>query len=353
MPPPLHEFEAAARAAMTDQAWRYVHSGAADELSVGEAVAAWRRRRLVPRVCRDVSTIDTAIDLLGLRLPHPVLVAPTGCHRLVHPDGEPASAAGAGRAGAVYALSMYTTSTVAEVAAAATGPWWLQLNVPPDLPFVVDLLAEAGEAGASGVVFTVDTPVPGLRERQRWDGVTLPDPLRFGILGRGPFAVQPAGPPTDIYRPALDASLTWDRLAQLCGLTALPVLVKGLLHPADADRAVAAGADAVIVSNHGGRNLDTVIATADALQPVVAAVAGRVPVLIDGGLRRGTDVLGALAAGATAVLVGRPVLWGLATGGAGGVQAVIERLVYELRMAMALCGARSVPELAELDLLRS
>ncbi len=350
--PSLPELATAARTVMSDLAWRYVHSGAGDEISLDEAGTAWRRQRLVPRVGRDVSRVDTGLDLFGARLRHPVLVGPTGCHRLIHPDGEMATAAGAGRAGAVFCLSMYSTSTLAEVAAAATGAWWLQLNVPPDRSFVADLIAAAADAGATAVVFTVDTPVSGLRERQGWDGVTLPAPLRFGILGDAPFPVRPPSASGDIYRPALDAGLDWDRLAELCRLTPLPVAVKGIVHPADATRAVEIGADAIIVSNHGGRNLDTVIATADALPDVVAAVAGRVPVLVDGGLRRGTDVIKALAAGATAVLLGRPALWGLAVDGAAGVQAAVEHLVYELRMAMALCGAGRLADLPALDLLR-
>lgn len=326
---------------MDARARGYVDSGAGDELSLHET--GWDDHRFAPYTCVDVSTIDTRIELLGHQLDHPVLVAPTGCHRLVHEAGETASARGA--AGTVYCLSEYTTTPVEDIARSA-GPWWLQLNGSPDDAFTRDRLDQARELGAGAVVVTVDTPVAGLRERQGWDGVSLPDGMSFGILGRAPYPVAPPLTPRGIHRPALDACLTWDRLAGLRAMTGLPLVVKGILRPDDAVRCVGAGADAVIVSNHGARNLDSVVRTSEALPRVADAVGGQIPVLVDGGIRRGGDIVKALALGARAVLVGRPVLWGLAVAGAEGVVGVLERLRHELEMTMALCGT---PRLSDID----
>lgn len=349
---PLAVCEQLARAAVPEFAWNYVDSGAADGITMSEAAAGWNDWRLMPRVCRDVTSIDTRTDIMGATLPHPIIVGPTGCHRLFHEAGEPATAAGAGAAGAPFVLSSYATSTVQEVSAAAGGPWWMQINVPPDTAFVHELMAEAKDHGASGVVFTVDTPVAGLREKQAWDGVTLPDGMAFGILGKARFQTRPPARFDDIYRPALDAGLVWDRLAALIEAAGMPVAVKGILHPQDALAAADAGASAVIVSNHGGRNLDTTVSTARALPEIAAAVGSTVPLLVDGGIRRGTDIVKALALGASGVLLGRPALWGLAVDGQRGVQAVVHRMLYELRMSMAACGAASLQELRGLDLLR-
>ena len=349
---PLAVCEQLARQIASASAWKYVDSGAADEITMSEASPSWNSWRLLPRVCRDVRDIDTSTTFMGSDHAHPIVVGPTGCHKMMNDAGEPATAAGAAAAGAPFVLSSYTTSTIPEVSAAATGQWWMQVNVPPDTGFVHELLAEAKEYGASGVVFTVDTPVAGLRERQGWDGVTLPEGMEFGVLAKAPFQTRPPAHFDDIYRPALDAGLVWNKLAALIQAAGIPVAVKGILHPEDARLAVDSGASAVIVSNHGGRNLDTTVPTALALPAVAAALGSAVPLLVDGGIRRGTDVVKALALGASGVLVGRPALWGLAVDGQRGVEAVVRRLHYELRMSMASCGARSIQEVRELDLIR-
>lgn len=349
---PLSVCEQRAREITPEPAWNYVDSGAADGITMAEANTGWNAWRLVPRVCRDVSSIDTRTSFMGAEWPHPIAVGPTGSHRLIRQEGEPATAAGAGAAGAPFVMSSYATSTIEEVGAAASAPWWMQVNVPPDTGFVYELMAEAKEHGASGVVFTVDTPVAGLREKQGWDGVTLPDGMAFGVLARAPFQTRPPARFDDIYRPALDAGLDWTKLAALIEAAGVPVAVKGILHPDDAMAAAECGAAAVIVSNHGGRNLDTAWSTAQALPAIAGAVYGRLPLLVDGGIRRGTDVVKALALGASGVLLGRPALWGLAVDGQRGVEAMIRHLDYELRMSMASCGAASIRELRELDLLR-
>ena len=331
---------------MIDLARRYLESAAGDGRTARWNEERYGQIRLAPRVGVDVSAVDSCVTLLGRRR-HPVLLAPTGCHRLFHAEGEVASVRGA--ADTVFVVSSYTTTPLAGVAAAARGPWWFQLNPAPDPGFVTAVLDEAAGRGAEALVLTLDTPVAGMRTGQGWDGVTLPEGLEFGVL---PGRLTTPPDPETIYRPALDAALTWDRLAALCAARTLPVLVKGVLRADDAERAVASGASGVIVSNHGGRNLDTLPATADALPRVAERIAGRVPVLVDGGIRSGTDVLKALALGADAVLVGRPYLRGLAAEGAAGVRKVVTRLRVELEMAMALCGVRTTDEITD-DLLWS
>lgn len=325
--------------------WRYLDSGAADGLSSSQSHQALSALRLVPRVFRDVSAIDTSVELLGTVHPHPLVLGPTGCHRLFHPDGELATATGAERSGAPLIVSMYTTSALDEIAARNT-QWWLQINPTPEVEFNKALIGQAEALGAKAVVVTVDTVVPGPRERQRWNGLDLPDGLAFGILRHYPVDIRPTGGLRNIYRPSLDAAFTLDKLGALVRSTTLPVLVKGVLHPSDACAAIAAGAQGVIVSNHGGRNLDTAVAPVDVLAQIVDAVDGTAPVLYDGGVRRGTDVLKALAIGAGAVLIGRPYLWGLAAAGSAGVQYVVAKILNELMSAMALTGSPSVRDLS-------
>lgn len=348
--PALGDYAARAAECLPEMAYRYLMSAAGDGRTAGWNEEAYGRIRLAPRVGVDVTAVDPSVTLLGRRLRHPVLLAPTGCHRLFHPDGEVASVRGA--TDTVYVVSSYTTSTLAEIAAAAAGPWWFQLNPAPDPGFVTAVLDEATDRGAEALVVTLDTPVAGMRTGQGWDGVTLPDGLEFGVLRDLPGGLAPPAGPEAIHRPALDAGFTWARLEALCADRTLPVLAKGVLRPDDAERALAAGAAGVIVSNHGGRNLDTPPATADALPRVAERVGGRAPVLVDGGIRSGTDVLKARALGADAVLTGRPYLWGLAAEGADGVRRVVARLRVELEMAMALCGVRTMDEITD-DLLWS
>ena len=346
LPVNLHEYEPLARAAISSMAWDYLAGGSRDERTLG-----WNRERLdahmlLPRVMRDVSRLDTRVTLFGSELPHPVLLAPTGFQRLFHTEGELATARAAGAVGAVYTLSTAATTSIEDIAAVATGALWFQMYVQRDRGFTRALAQRAEAAGCRALVLTVDTPVLGARDRDQRNHLELPPGLELANL-RGLVASQPAGPTFrhDTSNPFLDPSLTWDALAWLVGETRLPVLVKGVLRADDALRAVERGAAGVVVSNHGGRNLDTVPATIDVLPAIAAAVAGRVPLLMDGGIRRGVDVVKALALGASAVMLGRPYLWGLAAAGSEGVQRVVNMLVTELEMAMAQCGAATLAEL--------
>lgn len=317
----------------------YLAGGAADEHSVRWNADRFAEIRLAPRVLADVRALDTTADLLGSRLDHPILFGPTGAHRLFHPGGERATAAGA--AGTVYVVSSYSTTAFADLAADAAGPLWFQLNPLPDAGFVRETVRGAVAAGARAIVVTLDTPVAGIRDRQSWNGLDLPDGMSYPMLGRY-AGLRPDPALRSIHRPALDAGFTAPDLARIVADAGVPVVAKGVLRADDATRLVELGVAGIVVSNHGGRNLDTVPATIDALPGVVRAVGGRVPVLLDGGIRRGTDVLKAIALGARAVLVGRPALWGLTAGGADGVRHVIDILRTELEMAMALCGVTSL-----------
>ncbi|MBT0773871.1 alpha-hydroxy-acid oxidizing protein [Kineosporia sp. J2-2] len=312
-------------------------AGAAGDESTARAnLAAFERIRLRPRVLRDVSARSLATSLLGRPNSMPVLLSPTAFHRLAHPAGEPATARAAEAAGVTMVVSMAATTRLEEVAAHTTRPW-LQLYLQPDQDFTRHLVRRAGRAGYGALVVTVDSPVFGRRERDHRNGFhDLPGGLRCENL------VDDAGVLRDIV---MDAGLTWDAVARLRETTDLPILLKGVLHPDDARLAVEHGVDGLFVSNHGGRQLDGAIATADALPGVAAVVPQGFPLIVDGGVRRGIDVVRALALGATAVGIGRPVLWGLAAAGQDGVREVLELLRTELDEAMALCGARSPGEL--------
>jgi 4-hydroxymandelate oxidase len=286
-----------------------------------------------------------SVRLFGDTFPHPLLLAPTGYHLMVHPEGEVGVARGASAAGAGLVVSTTATTPVEDVAKAATTPWWFQLYVQPDRGFTRDLLDRVAALGGRAVCLTVDTPVLGARNREQRAGFKLP-----------PGLTTPMNPVANAARrealssrkrePWRRVAVTWRDVEWLLANTKLPILLKGVLHPADAERAVGLGVAGLMVSNHGGRNLDTALATIDALPAIVERVGQKVPVLVDGGIRRGTDALKALARGARAVLVGRPYLYGLAVGGAAGVTRVMEILRTELEMAMMLAGA---PSLAAID----
>ncbi|MER7271831.1 alpha-hydroxy acid oxidase [Micromonospora carbonacea] len=326
----LADVAAEARRRLEPAHWDFFAGGAGGERTVRANEAAYTRRWVVPRVLRGTGGRDLRIRLLGEPVSMPVLVAPTAFHRLAHPDGEVATARAAAEAGTVMVVSMAATRGVEEIAAAG-GRLWFQLYPQPDLEFTAAVVRRAEAAGCRALVVTVDSPVFGRRERD----------LRHGFVDLPPGLACENMRDTDgrVRSIEMDAGLGWERIAWLRGITSLPILLKGVLHPADARLAVAHGVDGLLVSNHGGRQLDGALATLDALPGIVAAVGGRLPVLVDGGVRRGTDVLVALALGATAVLVGRPVLWGLAVGGATGVRHVLELLRADLDRALALAGA--------------
>lgn len=344
----LFEMESAALERLEPLARDYYRSGADDEITLGENRSAFARLRLRYRVLRDVSERDLGVEVLGHRVQAPVLVAPTAFHGLACVDAERATARAAGRSGTIMILSTLSNTPMEEVVAAASGPVWFQLYVYRDREVTAALVRRAEEAGCRALVLTVDAPLLGRRERDVRNRFRLPAGLGCANLLPHGHSALPEGDTSGLaayVAEVLDPSLSWDDLGWLASVTSLPIVIKGVVHPQDAALAVEHGAAGVVVSNHGGRQLDTSVATVDALPDVVRAVDGRLPILLDGGVRRGTDVVKALARGAAAVLVGRPVLWGLAIAGEDGALRALELLRDEIDLAMALCGARSVADL--------
>lgn len=343
----LHDFEPLARARMAGPAFDYVAGGAWDEITLGEEAAAWARMRFVPRVLRDVRSIDVSGSFLGRPAAMPVAVAPMAAQALAHPGGEAELLAGAAAAGIPYCLSTTSTQSIEEVAAAAPdAERWFQLYVIGDMAYSRSLVERAEAAGYRALVLTVDLPVLGRRERDHRSGFQLPALPHVDAAGAerssryGNIADQRS------------QGLTWDSLAEIRSWSAMPLVVKGILAPGDARLAAEAGVDAIIVSTHGGRQLDRSITGADALPGVVEAVDGRSEVWVDGGIRRGLDVVAALALGATGVLIGRPFYWALAAGGREGVELAAAILRRELDLALPLLGCSSLAEVGR-DVLRA
>lgn len=320
MLPVLAAQQAAALALLPAAARDYVATGSGDESTLSEATGTWQELRLRPRVLRDVAVVDTGIHLLGQQLPSPVGVAPTAAHALVHPTAERGTAEGTGS----HLLVVSTRSTTRLEDLEPSGPWWLQVYVMRDRGLTRSLVQRAASLGASALVLTGDTPIVPVRTRPG----SPPAKVHVNLEPHAEGAAE-QDPSTDL------SAITW--LAEISGL---PVLVKGVLRPDDARDCVSAGASGIVVSNHGGRQLDRAVATARVLAEVVDAV--DVPVLVDGGLRSGIDVLCALALGAAAVLIGRPVLWALAADGAEGVAACLSAYDLDLAQALALAGCRDV-----------
>ena len=331
-----------ARAKLSAASFAFCATGADDEITARENVTAWQRMRLRPYVLRDISDVDTSVSVLGSKVATPIMVAPMGRHRMFHADGERASARGAAAAGAIYALAT-SANVLLEEAAAERGsaPQWFQLYMWAGRDGLEPLIDRVTVAGFRALVLTVDNQVYGSSPRQmRAPFVPSPDIRNVNMPG-APMA-RTAYDPENTGKVLFPT--TWRDLEWLIKRAPMDVVVKGVLRGDDAARCVDVGAKAVIVSNHGGRHLDTAMATADVLGEVVDAVGKKAEVYVDGGIRRGTDILKALSIGARAVLVGRPVLWGLATRGADGVQAVLEHLREELVRAMQLSGVARLSE---------
>ena len=334
------DWERAAREVLDPGVYGYYAGGAGDEYTLRDNRRAFRRRRLRPRMLADVGSVSTAATVLGGPVSLPVLVAPTALHRLANPEGECATARAAARAGTVMCLSTIATATPAEVADAAPGGRrWFQVYVFRDRGVTRSFVSEAEERGYEALVLTVDAPRFGHRERDLRTGFVVPPEYAvpsFAAAVGGPVAATAAE-----MAEQFDPTLSWGDVEELASESSVPLLVKGILTAEDARLARDHGAAGVVVSNHGGRQVDGVAASLDALPEVVEAVGGEVEVLVDGGVRRGTDVIVALALGARAVLVGRPVLWGLAVAGEEGAFRVLELLRAELERALALCGCPS------------
>ncbi len=349
-PPPrtADDFARTAEQALDPAAWAFFSGGAADEITLRENIAAWQALRLWPRVLRPLAGGHTRTSLAGHALAHPILLAPVAHQQLAHPQGEWASALAAAAQGAGYVLATQSNVPMERIAEAVLaesgrGPLWFQLYWQADRGLNRALVQRAESAGFEALVLTIDAPVQGVRDRELRAGFTLPDGVRAVHLPDAPAAA--AAPPRGTYCAGLPAHAPgWDDLAWLRAHTRLPLWLKGVLHPQDARQAQALGVAGLIVSNHGGRTLDTAPPTAQALPLIRAAVGEALPLLVDGGIRRGTDVLKAVALGANAVLIGRPVVHALASGGALAVARMLRLLRDELEMAMALSGCRTLAD---------
>ena len=346
------EFERLAAEKLERGPWDYFAGGAGDEVTLRENVAAWGNWRLRPRVLNDVGEVSTAAEVLGKPASLPVLVAPVAYQRMAHPEGEAAMAAGAAAAGTAMCLSTLSTTRPADVAAAAPeGRHWFQLYAFKDEGVTRALMEEAIAAGFEAVLVTADAPPGGNRERDRRNRFTLPrelgtPSLTAAVGGEKSLSIE------DTFA-LMNHALTWADVEDLASECGVPVLVKGILAAEDAELALEHGAAGVVVSNHGGRQLDRSLAAAEALPEIAEALDGRGTLLVDGGIRRGVDVATALALGADAVLVGRPALWGLAAAGSEGVARVLELLREELALTLGLCGCTDPSQLSRAHLRRA
>lgn len=338
------DYERHARNHINDAAWAYLQGGAADELTFAANCDAWQELELWPRVLADVRGGNTRCTLFGDTLAHPIILAPVATQRVFHAEGELASVLAAGVMGGAAVISTQASILLENVAENAQGPLWFQLYWQGSRAATLSLIKRAETAGYRALVLTVDAPISGVRNREQRAGFSVPpqaaqvnvSPITLPILQEGKSAV---------FDGFMAIAPVWDDINWLVNQTNLPILFKGIMHADDANRAVAAGAAGIVVSNHGGRVLDSVPATLSALSGVVAAVNGAVPVLVDGGIRRGTDIIKARALGATAVMIGRPYIHALATAGALGVAHLIRLLREELEIAMALTGCKTLDDI--------
>jgi isopentenyl diphosphate isomerase/L-lactate dehydrogenase-like FMN-dependent dehydrogenase len=334
----LADYERAAQAVLGERARSYIGGGATDAITLADNQAAWSRLALAPRVFTGVAEPDPSVTVLGSRLPHPLIIAPTAFAALTHPDAEPGIARAAAATATTICLSTLASTGPAALARAVPDcRRWFQLYVFSDRGVTGELIAAAEAHGYDALVLTADRPVLGIREAELRHAVRGGEPAADGAVG--------GAAPAD-FSARIDPGVTWADVERLAAQTRLPLIVKGILTASDARRALASGAAGVVVSNHGGRQLDTTLSGADALPAVADAVGDELDVLVDGGIRRGTDVVKALALGARAVMIGRPVLWGLGVAGSDGARRVIEILLAELQNALALTG---VARAAELD----
>ena len=336
--------EEKARAGLSPAAYAFAAAGADDEITAADNIAAWRRLRLRPRMLNDVTQVDTSVSILGVRCNAPIMVAPFGRHKLFHPEGERATARGAAAAGAVFVLPTTSTVSIEEVASEpGSAPRWFQLYLPPERALAENLIDRAAAAGFRAIVLTVDQPVYGSSPRAARAPLAASPDIRNANLPGQPIAQHSykAGHTGAVTFPA-----TWRDLEWLVRRSPVDVVVKGVLRGDDAVRCLDAGAKAIMVSNHGGRHLDGAVASGDALREVADTVAGRAELYVDGGIRRGTDIVKALALGARAVLVARPAIWGLALEGSDGVRAVLDHLRTELARTMALCGTSRLDQIS-------
>ncbi|MFZ5892765.1 MAG: alpha-hydroxy acid oxidase [Myxococcota bacterium] len=345
----ISDFEHAAKCRLDTSRYDFCAGGADDEVSLRANEQAFRRIGLLPRVLRAPGDPNLGVSLLGSASASPILLAPTAFHKLFHPDGECATARAAAAAGCILIVSMASTTAIEDIARASREasarrpvPLWFQLNIQPDLAFTEFIVRRAEAAACEALVVSVDAPVLGRRPRDLRNGF---HDLPAGMCCENLREAGDDGKPATVRPLAFSTQLGWEQLDWLRSLTRLPIVLKGIVRADDARIAVGRGVDAILVSNHGGRQLDGVPPTIELLPAIAAAVGDKVPLLLDGGIRRGTDVIKAIALGARAVAVGRPILWGLAANGEAGVLQVLELLRDELRRGLSLCGCRSLSDL--------
>jgi 4-hydroxymandelate oxidase len=335
----LPEFESAARKSMDRAVYEFVAGGAGDEISLLANQTAFDRIFLCPRVLRDVTRVDPSITLFDSKLPAPILLAPIAYQRLMYPEGELATVRGAAAMATPFVVSTNTTVAIEELAVEAKAPLWFQLYLQQDSGFTRELIQRVEAAGCQALCVTVDSPVLGLRLRQQRAEFEVPPDLNL------PHRHQLGSSSQIVADRQTFSNVTWSNIEWLRSITRIRLVLKGILHPEDAELAVQNRVDGIIVSNHGARNLDSVVPTIEALPAIAERVNGRIPVLVDGGIRRGTDVLKGLIRGATAVLIGRSYAYALSVGGVAGVARCLELLRSEFEYALALVGAASIAEL--------
>lgn len=340
----VEDYEPLAREHLGEQAWAYFSGGAADEITLRENRSAFDRIRVVPRVLNDLRGGHSRVTLLGREFAFPILIAPVAYHRMAHQDGELATVLGAGAMRTGMVVSTRASVPLEDIARAAASPLWFQLYIQPDRLFTEKLVRRAEDAGFEALVLTVDAPLNGIRNRlQRAQFQMPPDVEAVNLRGMAGPDMRPRQAGESVaFGPLLDSAPTWKDIAWLQSITRLPVILKGILSPDDAALAVEHGCAGIVVSNHGGRTLDTLPPTIEVLPEIAERVNGRIPVLLDGGIRRGTDVFKAIALGADAVLVGRPCIFGLSVAGAVGVAHVLNILRAEFEVTMGLCGCAAV-----------
>ena len=346
----LSEFEALARKALRGPVFDHLSGGTDDEVALQENIEAFRRIQIIPRVLRDVTNRNLSATVLGQSISFPVILAPVTCLRRFHAQGELAAARAASAAGTIFTVSTGACYGLDEIAKASPGPFWLQLYAYRDKGITKGLVQRAEAVGHSAICLTADVPVGGRRERDLRNQYFYPKAMLYkNLTGLGLKGLSPQMSDEELLAFSareLTVALTWEYLEWLKSITKLPILLKGILSTEDALRAVSSGMQGIVVSNHGGRQLDRAPAAIDVLQEIAAAVDGRMEILLDSGVRRGTDVLVALALGAKAVLLGRPYAWALAANGEKGVSQALAMLREEFDIAMALAGCASVAEIS-------
>lgn len=347
----LSDYQAYAQRNLTEQAWAYIHGGSADEVTFQRNLSIYNRLQLNSRVLADVSKGNTELTLLGQRLAHPILVAPVAYQKLAHPDGEVASAMAAAAQDAVFCLSTLASQSLEDVAEHCDGPRWFQLYFQSEREHTLALVRRAEQAGYRALMVTVDAPVNGLRNREQRAGFQLPAEVRAVNVTAPAVPVQIQQGDSRVFQGLMAQAPRWADIQWLRQQTQLPIILKGITNPQDVEKALAQGIDGLVLSNHGGRTLDGLPNPIEVLPDIAEQVQGRVPLIVDSGIRRGGDVVKALALGADAVMIGRPVMYGLATAGALGVAHTLRLLRDELELTMALCGCASLADITP-DLVR-